>query len=477
MSDSFDYFILLAEMRTGSNFLETNLNAIDGLVCHGEAFNPYFIGYPNSSELFGMTQAMRDADPARLIDAIRGQSEGLGGFRFFHDHDPRALDLALSDPRCAKIILTRNPLDSYVSRKIAQATGQWKLTNLKRRRTAKATFDAAEFTAHVDALQAFQVQVLNRLQISGQTAFYLAYDDLHNVEVMNGLARWLGVAARLDALDTRLKLQNPVSVFDKVSNPDAITAALADIDWLDLARTPNFEPRRGPAVRSYIAAAQINLLYLPIKGGPDHEIVDWLAALDGVDPADLASGLNQKRLRTWKGARPGHRSFTVLRHPAARAHSVFCRHILSTGPGSYARIREKLRRQFKLEIPRDGVNRTYTATTHRAAFQSFLRFVQSNLAGQTAIRVDAAWCTQAQTLAGFGEIMPPDHILREDQLNDCLPALARQLGHNTPPALQPPTADTPFTLAEIYDQEIENLVADVYQRDYLTFGFGPWVKS
>lgn len=435
MSEPFDYFILLAEMRTGSNFLEANLNAIDGLACHGEAFNPHFIGYPNKTELFGMTQPMRDAAPSRLIDAIREQSQVLGGFRFFHDHDPRALEIALRDPRCAKIILTRNPLDSYVSWKIAQATGQWKLTNVKRRRSAKAEFDTAEFDAYVDALQAFQVQVLNRLQISGQTAFYLAYDDLQSVEVMNGLARWLGVDGRLDALDTRLKLQNPGAVFDKVANPDAMAVALADIDWLDLTRTPNFEPRRSPAVRSHIAAAQTELLYLPIRGGPDQEVVDWLAALDGVDPADLQTGMNQKQLRNWKGARPGHRSFTVLRHPVARAHSVFCRRILSTRPGSYARIRDTLRRQFKLEIPRDGVNQDYIAASHRAAFQNFLEFVRSNLAGQTAIRVDAAWCTQAQALAGFGEFVPPDHILREDELNDILPALARQLGHNAPPAL------------------------------------------
>ena len=59
MTRRFDYFILLAEMRTGSNFLESNLNAFDGIACHGEAFNPHFIGYPNKTEILGVTQAMR----------------------------------------------------------------------------------------------------------------------------------------------------------------------------------------------------------------------------------------------------------------------------------------------------------------------------------------------------------------------------------------------------------------------------------
>ncbi len=51
----FDYFVVFAEMRTGSNFLESNINAFDGLVCHGEAFNPMFVGYPGLTDLLGVT--------------------------------------------------------------------------------------------------------------------------------------------------------------------------------------------------------------------------------------------------------------------------------------------------------------------------------------------------------------------------------------------------------------------------------------
>ena len=119
----FDYFIVFAEMRTGSNFLEANLNAFDGIECHGEAFNPHFIGYPNKDNILGVSQAQRDANANHLIDTIKAHSDGLGGFRYFHDHDPRVLDIALSDPRCAKIVLTRNPVDSYVSWKIAHQIG------------------------------------------------------------------------------------------------------------------------------------------------------------------------------------------------------------------------------------------------------------------------------------------------------------------------------------------------------------------
>lgn len=476
-SSSFDYFVVFAEMRTGSNFLETNLNAFDGLTCHGEAFNPHFIGYPNKSGILGVTQAMREADPACLLQEIKAQPGVLGGFRYFHDHDPRVLDLMLEDPRCAKIILTRNPLDSYVSWKIAKQTGQWKLTDVKRRKEAKAQFDAAEFAAHVGALQQFQVTLLNRLQMLGQTAFYIAYEDLQSVGVMNGLARWLGVPQQLDALDESLKRQNPAPVLAKVANPQVMQDALAGMDRFNLSRTPNFEPRRGPAVPGYAAGVVTPLLYLPLKGGPEAEVLRWMAALDHVAPEGLIQGMNQKQLRQWKRGSKGFRSFTVLRHPAARAHAVFCRRVLQTGEGSYRAIRGTLRRQFGLPLPEEGPGAEYSQAQHREAFSAFLEFVRANLSGQTSIRVDAEWASQSQALTGFAELGPPDMLIREEEMAEDLPALARKLGRMEPGPVPAATPDEPFALADIYDEALEALISSVYQRDYLGFGFGPWRKG
>ena len=209
MDRPFDSFVLLAEMRTGSNFLEANLNALPDVSCLGEAFNPHFIGKLNQDAAFGMTLAHREVDPLALLRAMRDQTPGLSGFRYFHDHDPRVLPVLLADPRCAKVILTRNPVDSYISWKIAQATGQWKLTQAKRLKTAKAHFNEADFTAHLSQLQAFQLRLMHGLQTSGQTAFYIDYDDINDIAVLNGLARYLGAKATLEEPDGTLKKQNP----------------------------------------------------------------------------------------------------------------------------------------------------------------------------------------------------------------------------------------------------------------------------
>ncbi len=474
MAKPFDSFVVFAEMRTGSNFLETNLNAFNGITCHGEAFNPHFIGYPNATEILGVDQEKRDANPDVLLSAIRSRSTGLGGFRYFHDHDPRVLDKLIADVTCAKVVLTRNPVESYVSWKIAQATGQWKLTDMKAYKAGQALFDAAEFAAHLEALQAFQLMLLNRLQTSGQTAFYVAYEDLQSVDVMNGLARYLGVDETLEALDKSLKKQNPDPISTKVSNYEDMLAALGKLDRFDLTRTPNFEPRRGPVVPSYVAAAQTPLLYLPLRSGPEPQVLDWLAALDGVTQNQLLGKMNQKDLRQWKRRNTGHRSFTVLRHPVDRAHDAFCRHIVTTGKGSYTQLRANLIKRYKLPLPEGEPDGNYDATAHRAAFKAFLAFLKGNLNGQTAIRVDQAWCTQAQALQGFGEFALPDRVIREADLNIELGQLAEAVGITSAPRVGPRPETLPFNLSDIYDAEIENLTSDAYQRDYMIFGFGYW---
>lgn len=473
----FDYFVVFAEMRTGSNFLETNLNAIDGLACHGEAFNPHFIGYPKTQEILGVTQAARDDDPKRLLREIRKSPHALSGFRYFHDHDPRVFDKIVDDPKCAKIVLTRNPADSYVSWKIAVATGQWKLTDAKARKDGKASFDADEFSAHLTALQTFQVGLLNRLQVSGQTAFYIAYEDLQSVDVMNGLAAWLGVQGRLDALDDNLKVQNPSPLSDKVSNFAQMTEALSGLDQFNLTRTPNFEPRRGPAVPTYYASETAPLLYMPVRGGADDCVRTWMRALDTETGGKPASKLGQNALRDWMRAHPGHRSFSVLRHPLARAHSVFCHRILNTGDGGYGGIRTTLTRRYNLPLPETETDPAYDKVAHRTAFAAFLAFLKVNLNGQTAIRVDPDWTSQAKTVEGFAEFVLPDRLMRADTVADELVDLAASVGLTDIPDVPPVAVDAPFQLGDIYDAEIESLARAAYARDYLMFGFADWKQA
>ena len=74
----FDMFVLFAEMRTGSNYLEDNLNQMPGLACHGELFNPHFVGQHNRNEKFGVNLRDRDANPDPLL-ILKSREPGLPG--------------------------------------------------------------------------------------------------------------------------------------------------------------------------------------------------------------------------------------------------------------------------------------------------------------------------------------------------------------------------------------------------------------
>ena len=459
----FSSFVLFAEMRTGSNFLEVNLNTLEGVSCLGEVFNPHFIGKKDQAEMFGIDLAAREADPWALLRAVRDRTDGLAGFRYFHDHDARILPDLLDDPRCAKIILTRNPVDSYVSWKIAQATGQWKLTNAKNLKTAQARFDAADFMRHMEALQQFQIRLMHGLQISGQTAFYIDYDDIQDVAVLNGLAAWMGVDARLEALDDKLKKQNPDELADKVVNLPEMEAALARLDRFNLSRTPNFEPRRPAAIPSFVAVD--GLLYMPVRSGPEVQVRDWMAGL-----GDLTGDFVQKSLRQWKKANPRHRSFTVIRHPLLRAHQAFLSQIVT---GKLADHRQALIRSQKADLPPAGMP-FLDNEQQREAFLAFLRYAKLSVAGQMGQRVSPYWASQTAVVQGFAGFQGPDLVLREDRLAEGLRFAAAEAGlKDAPPAPETDTAAIQ-ALDAVWHPSLEDAAQDAYNRDYTGFGFTRW---
>jgi hypothetical protein len=457
----FTSFVILAGMRTGSNFLEANLSALPGVTGYGEVFNPGFIGKKNVTELFGIDLAGRDANPRRLLRKMRAGTDGLSGFRFFHDHDARVYDLVMNDPACAKIVLSRNPVESYVSWKIARTTNQWELTDAKRVRKAKARFDAAEFQEHLSLSQDFHRRVLNALQVSGQPGFFLDYEDITSLEVLNGLAAFLGVAERLKAVDDTLKKQNPEPLEAKLENPEALAPALAQADLFGLARSPVFEPRRSAAVPSAAAAQGAPLLFFPVRSGPESSVRSWLSGHGG-----LIEKFERKTLRQWKQENPGHRAFTVIRHPLWRAYVAFHEQILS---GKLADHRRILIRDFRAKLPEPG-EAFANAKTERAAFLVFLHYAQLAVSGQSGQRVDPHWASQTAIIQGFAGFHPLDLVIREDRLPEALSFLEAEVG--VEPVELPVIEPFPEGLAAICDGEVEAAAAAAYARDYAGFGFG-----
>ncbi|MBP9951152.1 MAG: nodulation protein NodH [Cypionkella sp.] len=463
---SFTSFVIFAEMRTGSNFLEANLNAIDGVSCLGEAFNPFFMGGEGKQEMLGVTMDQRGADPSSLLNAM-ALVPGMTGFRYFHDHDPRVFDLVMNDPTCAKVILTRNQVESYISWKIALESDQWWLANTKHLKTVRPNFDLAEFQTRLEAVHGFQRRLVHALQVTGQTAFYIDYEDVLDLEVLNGLAAFLGVDGRLAKLDFRFKKQNPEALADKVSNPQEMAEGLAGMDWFHLAETPNFEPRRLAAVPQYLASAAAPLLFMPIKSGPEQQIRKWLQSYGPLLPA-----FDRKSLRQWKQAHSGQRSFTVLRHPLTRAHAVWADFVEKEW---MPELRPYLKRVHKFQLPPKGKGFA-TQEEFRAGFLVFLELMKHIHAGRTELRMLPQFASQGAWIQGFASLQAPDILIRESDLNEDLSALTGRVGLPMNPL--PTVADkAAFTLAELYGPDLESAAREAYWRDYNGFGFGDWALS
>lgn len=473
MARKFEHFVILADMRTGSNALEEKLGAYEGIVSFGEVFNPHFIGKADCTELFEKSLKQRDDDPVGMIGLMRRATKDLAGFRLFSDHDPRVLDHCLSNRKCAKIVLTRNMAESYVSLKIARSTGQWWIGDMKGARSGKADFIPEEFDAYCAERTAYLSKIRRRLQETGQTAFYIDCSEINDDAVIAGLARYLGSRTQREDVTVRGKVQHPKPMSEKVTNYLDMKSALSARDPFKLDAIPDFEPARGPNVPSYLICQKAPLLFMPIKCTAEDVVQQWMLALDGSADGELISGQTQKQLRNWKRQQGRHLTFTVVSHPVERAHRAFCRFILPNDPPAFVGIRDVLTRNYDIALPKGGPDEGWDATLHANAFLGFLRFLRGNLAGQTSVRIDSVWASQGTTIRGMAEFALPDAILREDELAVELGHLAKRLGRKTP---EQPTADSAEAkrLAEIYSDKIEAAARAAYQRDYMTFGFGAW---
>ncbi len=471
MTSRFKYFAIFGAMRTGSNLLERNLNQFEGINCHGELFNPAFIGKAGQEDYLDVNLSLREADPDRLIRKIVNKSgDDLPGFRIFQGHDPRVFRASLADPNCAKIILRRTPLDSFISLKIARATDQWILGNAPKRKTAVITYDGAEYRDYLARLAEYDADLRRGLQNAGQTAFEIRYEDLKSVEMMNGLAAYLGVPDRRNAFEEKIKRQNPEPVSEKVSN---YADMMADVQSLgsDIATGPAPVLNRGLGVRDIVVCRAVPLLFAPLPGVNTTSVQAFMANVDDCAPGQLKTGMNQKALSAWLDEAPDHASFTVVDHPLDRAYSAFMTGIFPPGGAAFPKIRRRLKAHFDVGVPDhlDG----WTAAQHGTAFEAFLVFLKSNLAGQTSIRIDGTWEAQHKLLSAMSSVQPIARIIRATEFKDQAPQIAVRLGKTVPP-VEDLRSKHHIALGEVYSRRLENLARSAYAKDYRMFGFKDW---
>ena len=483
-SRPFNSFAIFGAMRSGSNLLEKYINQYQDLICHGEIFNPGLIRRAAREDYLGVFRQERLDHPERMLAAIlKATPDKIPGFRIFQAHDARMISHALKDRYCAKIILTRNPVDSFTSLKIAAKTNQWMISDAAHRKHAKIHFDLEEYAEYLAERSAYYANITKALEMSGQPSFEIGYDELNDLDRINQLAAFIGAREVKTALDEPIKRQNPQGLAEKISNFQEVKKAL------NLSATGTADPlvklpkkATGTDLSRIYFCKQIPLGFAPVPAVPDGGIRQWQMFHDH----NMAkNGFTRQRFDEWKASRPNAVFFSVVQHPVRRAYHVFMQKIFPTVPQGYLAIRQQLESRFGLLLPEGEITPAtpravledsgYGLEAHRIAFKQFLVFASGNLAGETDIRQDGKWQLQSEIIRRYRVLHPVAHVFKSEQLQADLSYLENRLGlkpyFGWKDEAEPVFS---FALSDIYDAEVEALTQAAYGQDYNEFSYQPW---
>lgn len=218
-------FVVLGMMRSGSNLLEQKLNAIQGVLCHGEIFNPAQSGLstkfektvPNISTLKAID---RKTKPYEYLSQLLELSQGDQiGFRLFENHNNDLIAPLAEDSRIFKIILVRNFLESYVSLEIARQTNQWIMNNPGTRKQwepVKVDFEAYKTFALRQSL--FYYNIIKLCLLQGQKCLAVDYKNLNDEMFDIQLSECFGKNRKIDTKKITAQRQNPEELQSKIQN-------------------------------------------------------------------------------------------------------------------------------------------------------------------------------------------------------------------------------------------------------------------
>lgn len=233
----------MSVMRTGSNLLQQKLNAIDGVVCHGELLNqgedavhPDFRHLVQGDSAL-LKASMRKEQPPQYLEGIISRTTGDHvGFRIFPEHHNPTLKALVEDPAWHKIILTRNLLESYISLQLAQQNNQWIMNHAGTRKSwSPVVVDLNDLKNYALRTSAYYYHVISRCHVTGQPVTPVSYDSLNEPETQERLISLFGGNRSYKAEAVTALRQNPESVEEKIKNYDEVAKLLKRlklVDWM-----------------------------------------------------------------------------------------------------------------------------------------------------------------------------------------------------------------------------------------------------
>lgn len=215
-------FLLVGMMRSGSNFLERQLNLLADVRCHGELFNPAFIGFSHETKgkLAGFVRdnpAARNADEEAFLRAVDGACDRpILGLRLFLDHSPAMTARLLYDAQVRKIVLSRNLLEAHISLETARETGVWLTTEAAKAPALPVKVDVNKLVTFSLRQSLFYNDVQTVLHETGQRYLQIDYNEIKDLKKLNEIAEFIGSAGRFNAVNEPIKKQNPGALEDRI---------------------------------------------------------------------------------------------------------------------------------------------------------------------------------------------------------------------------------------------------------------------
>lgn len=477
------YFAIHGTMRTGSNLLERSLAALGDTACYGEAFNPGFVGGPRKNDLLGWKVADRDADPLGFLAALRREAGGrIPGFRIFDGHDDTVAAHALADPDCARIVLRRDPLHTWVSLQIARETGQWMLRRARRRQSAVIRFDPRAFVAWRDHAARHYQRIADRMAAAGTTALWLDYETLTLRESIAAAAHHVGSAGEPPETAPILR-QNPARLSQKVANYDELCA------WLGHDPDPPADPpveAPVPEPGSVLLSHHLPLAALAVPGpglAPALALMQRLETRVTGGRAVPAWRLVKNPARHFSvgpedAGLAGRHVFALISHPARRLHWLFLDSLLGSGGGDLV-VREALATRLGALPPAEDLARgeaPFSPERHRATFGAWLDLLAEAQEGRGPLATSPARLTQAAALEALCASRQADTLARLEDFPPLAAMLASAAGVDPLPpgqvsALARSGAFGAWSPSSVLDAGLAARIRALHGRDLAAFGY------
>ena len=215
-------FLLVGMMRSGSNFLERQLNLLPDVRCHGELFNTAFVGF--SHEASGRPEgykredtAARNADEEGFIAKVdQACDRRIIGLRLFLDHSAHMTARLLHDPNVAKIVLSRNLLEAYISLETARETGVWLTTESAKAPPKPVKVEINKLVTFALRQSLYYNDVQTVLHQTGQRSLQVDYNEIKDLAKLNEIARFIGSGHQFDTVSEPIRKQNPGSLEERI---------------------------------------------------------------------------------------------------------------------------------------------------------------------------------------------------------------------------------------------------------------------